>query len=159
MGRKKKVCLAVLAVLVVVLAGLVIWQQGRDDPGAAGGIVLDASAESWEGPADSAQEETGIRIPGYDTIYFPAGEQQVQLTLYNPEKNTCYFTFSLYLEGEDEPLYTSDYVEPGKAIREETLSRGLEAGEYTLSIRIATYDPVTQTEKNGATVQAPLVVS
>lgn len=159
MGRKKKACLAVLAVLVVVLAGLVIWQQTRDEPEPAGGIVMDAGAEDWEGPQDTAQEEAGIRIPGYGTIYFPAGEQQVQLTLYNPEKNTCYFTFSLYLEGEDTPLYTSDYVEPGKAIREETLSRGLEAGEYTLSICIATYDPVTQTAKNGATVQAPLVVS
>ena len=80
------------------------------------------------------------------------------MTLYNPEENDCYFVFSLYLDEETEPLYTSDYVQPGMAIQEVTLSRGLEAGEYALYIKMETYDPETQTAGNGASVKTALTV-
>ena len=80
------------------------------------------------------------------------------LTLYNPEENDCLFAFFLYLDEETEPLYTSDYVEPGMAIREVELDRGLSAGNYTLYIRIATLDPVEMTARNGASVKTSLIV-
>ena len=39
-----------------------------------------------------------------------------------------------------------------------TLSRGLEAGEYALYIKMETYDPETQTAGNGASVKTALTV-
>lgn len=151
----KLVCIPVVG-LVFLLGLLRPWEQDAPER-EKGGIVLDADAVSWEGPQAPPDQE-GIRIPGYGPLLFPAGEERVSLTLYNPEENDCYFVFSLYLDEETEPLYTSDYVQPGMAIQEVTLSRGLEAGEYALYIKMETYDPETQTAGNGALVKTALTV-
>lgn len=161
--RKRSKWLALVMILMALGMGTALflqpWQKKAPGGLNAGGIVLDSDAEDWDSPVEAPPAENGIRIPGYGTIYFPTGERTVSLTLYNPKENRCCFAFSLYLEGEETPLYQSDYVEPGKAIRSVTLSRGLEAGEYTIYISIQTYDPETQAQKNGASVKAALVVS
>ncbi|HIR63920.1 MAG TPA: hypothetical protein IAB92_01715 [Candidatus Faecousia faecigallinarum] len=152
MKKTLVICGVLLAIALAV--GVFFWR--RDSAAGGTGIVLDANQAQWDSPYTVPAGEDGIRIPGYGTIYFPAGQRQVQLTLYNPEENDCYFAFSLYLEGEE--IYASDYVEPGNAIENLELTRALTAGEYTLYINIQTYDPETESQKNGASVQAELIV-
>ena len=101
---------------------------------------------------------TGIRIPGYPKITIPADTTDVTMNLKNPEGNPCYFTFALVLTDNEETIYTSKMVEPGKAITEVTLSRALEAGEYPAEIRIITSSLKDGSAMNGANVETVLVV-
>ena len=161
MKSKRKTCLSLLLILLLclLLFGLYLFfRPDTIDP--AANIILDPSSSYWEGPlGEAAQEEqSGIRIPGYSTLHFPADQSTVKMTLYNPEKNDCYFSFSLYLNDETIPLYTSDYVRPGMAIHELELARPLSSGEYTLHIRINTYDPQTMATRNSASVKTELIV-
>lgn len=157
--RKKKVIGILAAVLLLVSVLCVFLLFDSTESGTEGGIALDAAAEPWEVPPEADTDENGIRIPGYGEISFPEGERDVQLTLYNPEKNDCLFAFSLYLDDETDPIYTSDYVKPGMAVRQLELDRALDAGEYTLYIKIAAVDEQSGTARNGASVKTRLLVS
>ena len=121
---------------------------------------LDDAAQDWAGttPPDQNGSQPGIKIPGYASISLPAGEKDVKISLLNPEENPCYFTFELVLDDTGETLYTSNLVEPGKAIREETLSRALDAGEYAATIKICTYSLEDNAQLNGANVKTKLLV-
>ncbi len=146
--------LLLIGVLLIALYSTMHWQ------GEGKGISLqaDANAEEWDDSAVRISAGEGIRIPGYGVIYFPQNSTEVQLTLYNPKENDCYFIFELNLEGEEEPIYASGYVEPGKAITQLSLSRVLSAGTYTLYIKVKPYDMQTQTLLNNAVVKTKLIV-
>ena len=62
--------------------------------------------------------------------------------------------------GEDEtPIYESDYIEPGKAIREFQVNKALDAGDYMIYMNISTYSmDGKNTRLNGASVKADLHV-
>ena len=107
---------------------------------------------------DTEEAPTGIRIPGYPKITIPADTTDVTMNLKNPEGNPCYFTFALVLTDNEETIYTSKMVEPGKAITEVTLSRALETGEYPAEIRITTFSLKDGSAMNGANVETVLVV-
>ena len=65
-------------------------------------------------------------------------------------KTECYYmTFGLYLEENDELLYQSDLVAPGKYIQKMELSRPLEAGTYDAYVVCQPYqsDKVTKTNQ------------
>lgn len=119
--------------------------------------VLDQNAKSWEAKETSDNSDQ-IKIPGYDEIIFKANETTQQITLYNPEGNPCYFTFSLYIDQDETAVYQSDMVEPGKAIESVVLSHALSEGDYQLNIHIDTYDLDTQTPLNAAISSARLSV-
>lgn len=156
MKKHIMICIGIVVILFVGAAG-VLWGMSQSVHSSV--YALDPDAQAWS-PASSLvdQQETGIHIPGYGEVFFPAGEQDVSITLYNPEENQCILVYSLYLDDETEPLYTSGGIEPGKAIREITLSRALSAGEYTLKLHITPYDPQTGAQLNGAEVSAALQV-
>ena len=121
--------------------------------------VLETEAQDWDASAMApASPVPGIQIPGYDTVYFPEGADEVPMTLYNPQDNPCYFVFTLFADGAEEPLYTSDYIEPGKAVTQIQLSQRLAAGEHSLTIHIDTYALDTVEPLNNAEVQALLMV-
>lgn len=154
---KLVVATATLLLLSVLAIGIynAVYRQGE---GKGMSLQVDADATAWDDSAVAVSAGEGIRIPGYGTVYFPKNSTEVQLTLYNPKENNCYFIFELCLEGEEQPLYTSGYVEPGKAITQFSLNEGLDAGTYSLYIKIRPYDMQTQMLLNNAVVKTQLIV-
>ena len=153
--RRIAALLAVIAALLCI-AGAYFWGMASAERPV---YSPDPNASSWSPSAPLPEDgQDGIRIPGYGTLVFAAGQREVQMTLYNPEENSCIFVYSLYIEGEDEPLYTSGGIEPGKAVQEFKLDRALEAGEYLLEIHIDPYDAATGSTLNSAIVRAQLLV-
>ena len=69
----------------------------------------------------------------------------------NPEENNVYFEISFYLPETDETIYTSKMIQPGQHLYEITLDKAMEAGEYPLTIRYATYsaDEAHDPQKRG----------
>lgn len=159
MKRKALItALPILTFCLIVSIMYLYFHTDASDP--AANIILDPSSSYWEGPQETVTQnkQNGIRIPGYNTLHFPADTSIVKMTLYNPEKNDCYFSFSLYLNDENTPIYTSDYVKPGMAIHELQLDHPLSSGRYTLHIRINTCDPQTMMIRNNASVKTELIV-
>lgn len=158
-GKKKWYLLAVALILLLALSLLMLLHSyQQDDRISSGGMVLDTNAIDYSPSSLVVDDDPGIAIPGYGTLYFPAGEKKVPLTLYNPEKNTCLFRFEISLEGENDLLASTGLIEPGKAVQEITLSEALNPGTYTLKIRVLPYETETLTPLNNALVRADLVV-
>ena len=160
--RKKWLAGGLLLVLVLALAGVIVALQMGASPvnaGAESGLSVDPWAEDWSGSL-AGTGESGMgstKIPGYATLYFPAGSKRVNLTLPNDPSNECYFEYTLEIDGET--LYTSGLIEPGKAVKELELSRALESGEYTLTIHIQPYSLSEKAPQVSANVNADLIVS
>lgn len=157
---KKKLPFILSGIVVLLLLLLLFCLRGRwGDANQGKGLQFNPDVpEAWsESLADPGTE--GIKIPGFSQIYFEAGTKEVQLTLGNPAANTCYFTYEIYLDDpEGELLYTSCRIDPGMALTDITLSRPLEAGEYTLYIKANPCDLDSGAPLNSALMKAPLVV-
>lgn len=157
-----------VAVLAVILSYL-ITKKAPDpalppdsETNTAAGISQAAEKQSESAeeklPDNGAGKPDGIRVMGYPRITIQADTEEVTMNLKNPEGNPCYFTFEIVLTDEEETLFTSKLVEPGKAITNVTLSRALEKGEYPAMIRIKTTSLEDGRAMNGANVETILVV-
>ena len=118
-----------------------------------------------EKPAEAAEPERNVAIPGYKTMNFAADTETVSVDLYNPEKNTGYYylTFEIRVPdstGNYETLYTSDLVEGGKHLYQITLSHALTAGVYERCIlHVQPYTVNELTPTNNADVEFTLNVN
>ena len=100
-----------------------------------------------------------ITIPGYNEVFFPAGERDVQIVLLNPDGNPCYFRFSLILSNTGEELYQSGLIPPGMAVTDVRLNRALDVGTYDLRIHIESFSLADRSTMNGADMETHLIVS
>ncbi|OUN34337.1 hypothetical protein [Lachnoclostridium sp. An76] len=161
-NRKKRQWIILAAVLVILAAaaGLFLTFGTRRENPDGKGIVLEEGAEDWDGEMkDMSEGQTGIKIPGYGEITVPAGETTWKITLANPEENTCYFKYTVTIDDSENPIYESDLIEPGKAVREFDVTEPLEAGDYEIHLNISTYAMDEElTPLNGAVVKAVLHV-
>ncbi len=160
---KKGLWIGLAAVIIIIIAAAVglflAYGNNRDDQNAAG-VVLDDGAEDWDGELkDMSQDQPGIKIPGYGDITVPSGETEWKITLANPKDNNCYFKYSITIDDNETPIYESDLIEPGKAVREFEVTEPLEAGDYEIHLNISTYTMDEDlTPLNGAVVKAVLHV-
>ena len=161
-NRKKRQWIILAAVLVILAAaaGLFLTFGTRRENPDGKGIVLEEGAEGWDGEMkDMSEGQTGIKIPGYGEITVPTGETTWKITLANPEENTCYFKYTVTIDDSETPIYESDLIEPGKAVREFEVTEPLEAGDYEIHLNISTYAMDEElTPLNGAVVKAVLHV-
>lgn len=161
-NRKKRQWIILAAVLVILAAaaGLFLTFGTRRENPDGKGIVLEEGAEDWDGKMkDMSEGQTGIKIPGYGEITVPTGETTWKITLANPEENTCYFKYTVTIDDSETPIYESDLIEPGKAVREFEVTEPLEAGDYEIHLNISTYAMDEElTPLNGAVVKAVLHV-
>ena len=104
-------------------------------------------------PSDSG----GIDIPGYESLSFKAGSLSQKVNLKNPQTNDCYFVLSLIINSET--LWTSDYIEPGYAVKKLTLTRAPEKGEYDAVLHYDCFTLNDKTPLNGAEIQLKLIVN
>ena len=110
-----------MTAVILLAAAVILWMALRDkDNGrnSAGIVVSDEAVEWNKDLEDTSGGQQGIKIPGYDDITVNSGDTTWQITLLNPEGNECYFQYAVTIDDSDIPIYTSDLIEPGKAITE-----------------------------------------
>ena len=98
-----------------------------------------------------------IAIPGYEKLDFAAGKTAQTVNLKNPQTNDCYFVLSLIINSET--LWTSDYIEPGYAVKKLTLSRALDKGEYDAVLHYDCFTLNDKTPLNGAEINLTIKVN
>ena len=159
----RKSWIFILVLILVAAVGIVFaykaGQKKADEK--SNGVVVDQDASDWDQDLDSlsGQQDKGIKIPGYGELSVEAGDKNWKITLANPKDNDCYFKYSITIGEDETPIYESDYIEPGKAIREFQVNKALDAGDYTIYMNISTYSmDGKNTRLNGASVKADLHV-
>ena len=161
MTEKKKITGVVITVLLIaaaLLAGVAIGGFfSRPDAGKtpiAGSVGKYAEDQDYS----ELEEADSISIPGYDTFRFRAGRTYQEITLHNPQENTCYFKLSLIL-ADGATLWTSDLLEPGMAFTGIELLKPMEAGTYeNVTLKYDCYSLKGQTQLNGAEIKVTVIV-
>ncbi|MDO5785821.1 MAG: hypothetical protein Q4P20_12240 [Eubacteriales bacterium] len=156
-NRKKKSILLILLLLLAVGGGIVWWCLPPDVPVTFPNF--DPNATEWQGDQELDKERVdsdSIRLPCMEKLVFMAGETEQRVNLYNPEENTCYMIISLELENET--LWESGLVEPGKGFYTIELNRALDVGKYNANIRYQCFSQNDLSELNGAEVAFNLTV-
>ncbi len=157
MNRKKAGI--ILLVLVIVAAGILIRRNTRPAEVTNYDVAFEEEQEKSEGNNPEQKIEEGIQIPGYKSIQIPAGTKDVSVELTNPEENKVYFEISFYLPDTKETIYKSRMIKPGQTLYDITLEKEMEAGEYPLTVKYATYTAdENMTPRNGAKLNCTLIV-
>lgn len=137
--NKKKLTIGLIILLCFIAGSLIFVYKVSNPAETSEGMIYDSNAVDWDDTVTDEEVSDGIAIPGYASIYFPKGETEIQMTLPNPEENTCLFKYELYINDESEPIASTDLIEPGKAVETITLTEALSEGNYKLQIKILTY--------------------
>lgn len=158
----KKILAIIITAAVLLAAARILWTavQNRDSGRNSAGIVVSDEAVEWNRELENTSgEQEGIKIPGYGDITVNSGDKTWKITLLNPEGNNCYFQYTVTVDDSETPVYTSDLIEPGKAITEFEVSEPLEAGDYEIHLNISAFTmDESLTALNGADVKAVLHV-
>lgn len=161
MDNKKRILVisgSILALIIIAVTLFLSVTKKDSDPAFSPDLDPNAVVQTDSIAEKPTEKPEGIRIPGYPRITIPADTKDVTMNLKNPEGNPCYFTFEIVLTDEEETIYISKMVEPGKAITNVTLTHELEKGEYPAMIKIKTTSLADGLEMNGANVETILVV-
>lgn len=122
-------------------------------------INIDPNAsERLTSSSGQTNKPKGIKIPGYPKIEIPSDTKTVSVDFFNPDDNPCYFKFELVLEENEETIFSSDFVPPGKSINTATLTRAFKKGEYPAVLKITTASLDTHAPMNGANNKTLLIV-
>jgi len=167
---RKQILIGAIAILILFAVGITLavnwskWFGGEKDQSSSGSessvsVELDPNAGEYTGkkPADKGGAQEGIKIPGYPTITVAKDKEDVVMALLNPEGNPCYFKFTIALKENNETIYESKYVAPGKCIYDVHLNKALTEGEHPAVIKISTISLDGKTPLNGANVETVLI--
>ena len=143
-------------------------------------IILICSLSGCSGKVEQKTEKDysniemnpNISIPGYESLDFKTGKTKQSVDFYNPDENTCFFRISLVIKdetdtangeegnaGEETVLWTSDFIEPGEHVKSIKLSKELESGEYTATLKYECSRLQDKTPLNGSNVELTLNVN
>lgn len=103
----------------------------------------------------SAVDESirNVSVPGVGYINAQAGETAVNVNLYNPEGNPCYFRYEIVLKDTGETIWKSDeLISPGMQVNQIELSHALEQGDYPAVLKITILSLDEQAELNGSEI-------
>lgn len=131
-----QIAVAAVVVIALVVGGVLLGTIWGNEGTKAKDPIVD-----YTGPIVDTDPEnpSNITLPGYSTLMFPANSQKVKLELPNPSGNPCYFRYTLTVVETGDVLYESEWIDPGKMVKDLTLRRSLSAGTYTLRITIDTF--------------------
>lgn len=128
--KKKKTFLIIMFLLLLLICFVIFFSFGRSPEKIL--LPSDENAEEWNGnqnlPNGKKSETNTIKIPGFDSLAFNAGQKEQKVNFYNPKENTCLFRMTLFVD--DVQYWQSGYVEPGKGYYNITLDDTLESGDY-----------------------------
>lgn len=122
---------------------------------------LDPNAKAFDSEITRPEDmdETRILVPGYNDWNMLAGTDEVYIALYNPDKNPCYFEFSVILDETQEELFKTGLVPPGQAVTTVKLPRTLEKGVYPITVNINSFSIDDESQRlNGGEVKTNIVV-
>ncbi len=171
--------IALLAVVILAVAAVLIWQSTKPEatpaatpaatatPAPTAELEIDPNAGELVTPTP-APTEPGVAIPGWGSITLPAGVTEAATTLKNPEANEgwYYLTFEMRLPTVDEEtgeesyevLFTTGLIPPGQYCNQVTLTRALEPGEYNVILHVQPYRMSDKTPTNNADTETVLIV-
>lgn len=158
---KKKYVLIGIIILIVLFAGIgigVALNKGNTVSNENAGISIDKNAQEYEDEESETEKTASIRFPGYPEITVSEEQNDIPIVLTNPDVNPCYFQFTVSLDDGD-PVYESEWVKPGDAIRGFEMDAPLNPGDYEMSISIATKSLDTEQTMNGGNVKTTLHVT
>lgn len=149
---------ALLAALLVI-AGVLIGTQGLGRSSALPAAeVVPASDAAGAEDLGGAGGSGRIKIPGFDSMTFKAGQRQQAVELRNPEENECYMVLVIELPDGSE-IYRSGMIAPGAEISSIYLDQIPAAGSYPAAVlRYECFDLDGVTQLNGASVNFNLEV-
>ena len=157
--RGFRVFVYVILLAIVLLIGLAIggfFNSPSDENKTK--IAGDVSRYAEDQDYSDITESESISIPGYDSFTFKAGQKVQNVTLHNPEANTCYFKMSLILE-DGTTIWTSDLLEPGMAFTSIELDEVLDKGTYSnVRLKYDCYSLKDQSQLNGAEIKVTIIV-
>lgn len=146
-NKAVRIAVYILLIAAAIAAGLAIGGKSSDE----------VSRYAGERDYSNITESDSISIPGYDTFTFKAGTKTQQITLHNPEENTCYFKLSLILE-DGTAIWTSDLLEPGMAFTSIELDKRLDKGTYSdVTLKYDCYSLKDKSQFNGAEIKVTIV--
>lgn len=169
--RKLKIIIVILAVLLLLTGGTMIFWGGvpffpafaPNDAGSTSqgvGLVVDPNAGEYVEPTP----EPGVAIPGFGLLTIRANTPQITgIDLHNPAENEgwYYLTFKLSLIDEEgvvsETLYESQLVPPGLYLQDITLSRSLAPGEYEAVMHVQPYRIADLSPTNNANLRMIII--
>lgn len=97
-------------------------------------VIEDSTVSNENITVDRSKQ---IEMQGFSNWFVPAGKtDNLKISLLNPQDNPCYFTFEIRLRENDELLYKSKLLPPGKEIKSIDISRSLEKGTYNAYVHI-----------------------
>jgi len=156
--NRSQLILCILLALLLIAGGIYLGIRffgSHSSPSNDGNFVIYGGSEDQS----TSTSSNDITFLGYPDHHIPAGQKEVSIPMINKEGNPSYFKFELVLEDTDEVLYTSDWVEPGQTISHQTLSRGLENGEYPAILRVSTVSfDENRTPMTGGNIKTLLIV-
>lgn len=118
-------------------------------------LGLDPNATT-EQEKESTEDSPSITIPGFENLVFQSNSLTQDVSFENPEQNNVYFIISLSID--DESVYESQLIEPGKGIYSIDLPASYAAGEHTGKLSYETRSISNSNEKkNGATINVPII--
>lgn len=165
MAKKQNILCAVIVCAAVIAAVVLVSVLSHIDHTAesAGiGLTFDPSAGVYLPEIKDADEagHAGISIPGWDQIEIEANKTDVSVNLINPKDNAgrYYMQFTVYLDGEDEPLAETGLIRGGESALELHLAHPLSAGEYPATVHIQPYRVRDNTPTNNADIELTLIV-
>ena len=165
-NKKSRTIIVLLIALIFILfcvgtalTFVLLNNNAGEQEQAQQGVVFDSNASHYDGTVkNESSGSSGIKIPGYADSTFTSDSTDFPITLLNPEGNPCNFKFTLSIKETGEELFASDLVKPGDAISGVQLNNTIDKGEYTLLIKISTYNSESGSEMNGAQVTTKLTV-
>lgn len=149
--RKRKMLSGIFLCLAVLALGFGVWFFLMNN---------DAPSEFSEPTvsAETKKTEDTIAIPGYEGLTLKADSKKQELSLKNPETNTCYFVITLYLEDGTE-LWKSEMIKAGDVSKPIKLNQELSAGNYPAKLKYECYRmDAKKTPLNGAEMKLTLRV-
>ena len=135
--------IALLLLLCLLLLGRCSLREKKEDFRPKIEVAEEIKEESVK------KTDGKIKIKGFTGINISASTAEANVLFINPAENRCYFVFSLYTK-DNELLYKSDMLPPGKAIRRIKVNKRLPAGEYEGYVHIDTYSVDSGSQMNKA---------
>ena len=169
--RKLKIIIVILAVLLILTGGTMIFWGGvpffsafaPNNVGSTsqgGGLVVDPNAGEFVKP----EQAPGVVVPGFGMLTVPANTKELKgVNLHNPIENEgwYYLTFKIYLldvnGAVSDTLYESQLVPPGLYLQDIIISRGLSPGVYNAVMHVQPYYISDLTPTNNADMVLTIV--
>ena len=163
-GRTVLFVVLALAVIAGAVVGI-LYINKKNTPEPVGiGIEIDPSSGTFVAPekkeSDDKDAAPGIAIPGWGSIDIEAGKTEVDVNLQNPEDNADKYdmSFTITIQGEDEPIAKTGLIKAGESALKLKLSHALEAGEYEATVLVQPYRVDNKSTTNNAEIDTVLVV-